>query len=148
MLQQGPRFGAPVKSGKPREIPMNSVLIETLRSVPQRIDSPYVFAGEPDKWLREACQSAKIKDVSWHSLRHTFGSRLAMAGVPLRHIAELMGHSSMQVTMRYAHLSPGHLADAVERLARPEGVKTGGQTDTATDTSQNQGSERATKKVG
>jgi len=45
-----------------------------------------------------------------------------------------MGHSEIQTTMRYAHLQPGHLADAVERLAPPEGVKTGGQTDTATDT--------------
>src|SRR5579875_1996469 len=134
------------KSGKPREIPMNSVLQQALRSIPQRIGSDYVFQGEPDKWFREACRLAGVKDCTWHSLRHTFGSRLAMAGVPLRHIAELMGHSSMQVTMRYAHLSPGHLADAVEKLVQPEGAKNGGQTDTATDTGKNEGSEATVKK--
>jgi hypothetical protein len=54
-----------------------------------------------------------------------------MAGVPMQHIAELMGHSEIQTTMRYAHLQPGHLADAVERLAS---AQIGGQTDTATST--------------
>jgi site-specific recombinase XerC len=52
-----------------------------------------------------------------------------MAGVSMRHLAELMGHSEIQTTMRYAHLAPGHLADAVEKLAEKRG-----QTDTATDT--------------
>jgi site-specific recombinase XerC len=47
----------------------------------------------------------------------------------MRHIAELMGHSEIQTTMRYAHLAPGHLADAVEKLAQNRG-----QTDTRTDT--------------
>ncbi len=49
----------------------------------------------------------------------------------MRHIAELMGRSEIQTTMRYAHLQPGQLADAVERLAT---AQTGGQTDTATST--------------
>ena len=120
------------KSGRPREIPMNSVLRETLRSIPHRIDSPYVFDGtDPGKWFREALKDAGISNFHWHDLRHTFASRLAMAGVPMRHIAELMGRSEIQTTMRYAHLQPGQLADAVERLAT---AQTGGQTDTATST--------------
>jgi integrase len=106
------------KSGKARDIPMNSVLRETLGSLPQRIDSPYVFDGtDPNKWFGKAIKRAGIRDFHWHDLRHTFASRLAMAGVPLRHIAELLGHSEIQTTMRYAHLQPGHLADAVEKLA-------------------------------
>jgi site-specific recombinase XerD len=52
-----------------------------------------------------------------------------MAGVPIRHVAELMGLSEIQTTMRYAHLAPGHLANAVERLTTV-------QTSTATDTDQ------------
>ena len=120
------------KSKKPREIPMNSVLRETLRSIPHRIDSPYVFDGtDPAKWFRQALKEAKVTNFHWNDLRHTFASRLAMAGVPIRHIAELMGHSEIQTTMRYAHLQPGHLAEAVERLAT---APTGGQTDTATST--------------
>jgi len=59
---------------------------------------------------------AKIKDCSWHCNRHTFASRLVMAGVDLRTVAELMGHSSIQMTMRYAHLTPQHNRAAVDRL--------------------------------
>lgn len=130
------------KSGKARNIPMNSTLRETLRSVPQRIDSPYVFEGtDPGKWLRQALKDAKITNFGWHDLRHTFASRLAMAGVPIRHIAELMGHSQIQVTMRYAHLQPGHLADAVELLAATE---SGEQTDTPISTRQS----TASAKIG
>jgi integrase len=115
---------------------MNSVLKETLRSIPRRIDSVLVFDGtDPGKWFGKAVKDAGIEDFSWHDLRHTFASRLAMAGVPLRHIAELMGHSEIQTTMRSAHLQPGHLRDVVERLA---------QTDTATSTE----AQAASTKVG
>lgn len=117
------------KSGRSREIPVNSVLREVLLSVPRTL-SPYVFAGtDPGKWFGRACRAAGIKDFSWHCLRHTFGSRLAMAGVPIRQIAELMGHTELQTTLRYAHLAPGYLREAVEQLAAPI------QTDTASDTS-------------
>jgi len=117
--------------GKARDIPINSVLRETLRSIPQRINSPYVFYGtDPGRWFGKIVKAAGIKDFTWHDCRHTFASRLAMAGVPMRHIAELMGHSEIQTTMRYAHLQPGHLADAVEKLATGSRE----QTDTAIDT--------------
>lgn len=77
------------KSNKPREIPMNSVLRETPRSIPRRISSPYVFDGtDPAKWFREVLNDAGIRNFHWHDLRLTFASRLAMAGVPIRHIAD------------------------------------------------------------
>jgi len=118
------------KSGRAREIPINSILRKTLISVP-RSTSPYVFDGsDPGKWFGKACRGAGIKDFSWHCLRHTFASRLVMAGVPIRAVAELMGHTELQTTLRYAHLAPGYLAEAVERLVPPAGV----QTDTAIDT--------------
>ena len=120
------------KPGKPREIPMNPVLREALRSLPRRIDSTYVFSStDPYKWFAKACKKAGIHHCRWHDLRHTFGSRLAMAGVPMRVIAELMGHSELQTTMRYAHLAPRYLADAVARL-----------TDTAADTGRRKANER------
>lgn len=60
---------------------------------------------------------SEIEHIRWHDLRHTFGSRLSMAGVDLRTIAALMGHKTIQMTMRYAHLSPKHNLNAVELIA-------------------------------
>lgn len=57
-----------------------------------------------------------VPSVRVHDLRHTFASWLAMRGVPLRTIAELMGHRTLKMVMRYAHLSPDHLRGAVDVL--------------------------------
>ena len=57
-----------------------------------------------------------MRDITWYCLRHTFASRLVMAGVDIRTVAELMGHKTIQMTMRYAHLAPEHGLAAVERL--------------------------------
>ena len=70
------------------------------------------------KWLDQACLTAKIDNFRWHDLRHTFASRLVMAGVDLRSIQELCGHRSIVTTQRYAHLSPDHQKANVEKLTR------------------------------
>ena len=73
-----------------------------------------------------ALKQAKIEGFRWHDLRHTFASRLVMAGVDLRTVQELLGHKTMAMTMRYSHLSPQHQLDAVKRLdAKPTGTTTG-----------------------
>ena len=59
---------------------------------------------------------AGIPRITWHCLRHTFASRLVMAGVDLRTVQELMGHKTIQMTCRYAHLGPQHRLSAVQRL--------------------------------
>jgi len=74
---------------------------------------------------------AKIRDFSWHCLRHTFASRLVMAGVDLRTVQELLGHKSIAMTVRYSHLSPAHTLAAVERLTE---VATEDSTGTKTST--------------
>jgi integrase len=115
------------KSGKTRTVPLNRLLRAALQS---HRESPagaaeYVFSrldGSPYRSIRTtfetACKRAGLKDVTPHVLRHTFASRLAMAGVDPRTIQELGGWASLAMVERYTHLSPTHKADAVKRIAR------------------------------
>ena len=64
----------------------------------------------------EARKRAGLKDLHFHDLRHTFGSHLVMAGADLATVSKLMGHTKIAMTMRYAHLAPRHLAEAVAKL--------------------------------
>jgi len=70
----------------------------------------------PKEWFNAACEKAGVADFTWHCLRHTFASRLVMAGVSLRKVQELMGHKTIAMTCRYAHLAPEYLQDAVSKL--------------------------------
>jgi integrase len=75
--------------------------------------------GKSDQFrlIREACTAAKITPaVSFHELRHSYGSRLAMRGVPMGVIAAQLGHSDTRMTERhYAHLSPSYVAETVRQ---------------------------------
>lgn len=120
------------KNGSIRHARLNSVaraILETRRQA-----SGLIFSGRYTwKWFPKAVEAAGLNTgrdaldkITWHTLRHTFASRLVMAGVPLKTVSNLLGHSSITVTERYAHLAPQHEADAVEMLVKP--------TDTRTDT--------------
>ena len=67
-------------------------------------------------WFPSACEETGIEGYTWHCNRHTFASRLVMAGVDLRTVAELLGHRTLQMVMRYSHLAPQHQSNAVDRL--------------------------------
>jgi site-specific recombinase XerD len=54
-----------------------------------------------------ACRRAGLRKIRWHDCRHSFASQLVMGGTPLRQVQEWLGHSTIQMTMRYSHLSPG-----------------------------------------
>ena len=76
----------------------------------------------PKAWFNPVMKNAvaengALTDVTWHTFRHTFISRLVMAGVDVRTVQDLAGHKSIQMTMRYAHLSPDHKLEAVDRLS-------------------------------
>lgn len=76
--------------------------------------------GIGDRQLRERWTQARAETglrCRWHDLRHSCASWLVQAGVPIYTVAEILGHSSVQVTKRYAHLAPQHLQDAIEKLA-------------------------------
>ncbi len=68
--------------------------------------------------FRKACKKAGIHDATWHDLRHTYASRLVEGGVDLYVVKELLGHSSILMTQRYAHLKPDRLKAAVAVLVR------------------------------
>jgi site-specific recombinase XerD len=121
------------KNGRTRHIPLNAVAVgafESLRPKGQSKGSP-VFpnaSGEAVQstrgWFEDAVKRAKLTDYQWHCNRHTFASRLVMAGVDLRTVGELMGHQTFQMTMRYAHLAPEHKVSAVDKLLQvPEQVQ-------------------------
>ena len=59
-----------------------------------------------------------LRPIGWHVLRHTFASQLAMCGAPLKSVQELMGHATIQMTMRYAHLAPEIARESVQLLDR------------------------------
>jgi integrase len=106
------------KHGEKRQVPMNSVVRETLRRVLAVLGDPRVFPGCRDIVHRfpKYVEKAGLVDFRFHDLRHTFASRLAMAGVDLLTIKELGGWKTLAMVQRYAHLSPGHQRQAVERL--------------------------------
>lgn len=142
------------KHGEMRHVSLNDRVMEILRNLPSRMKSPWVFTSsngvtpmDAQNFVRRvflpAMREAGIKDFRWHDLRHTFASRLIMAGADLKSVQELMGHKTITLTMKYAHLSPGHRMAAVQLLCSASGsVRAENRTDTTTDTSQK---ERATE---
>jgi integrase len=112
------------KNGEGRSVPLNDTLTMVLKSakVPQAREER-VFCnrnGLPYRSFRtafeRAVRQAGIADFTFHDLRHTFASRLVMAGVDLPTVKELMGHKHITMTLRYAHLSSDHKQAAVKKL--------------------------------
>ncbi len=112
------------KTGEIRKVPMNRALTETLKRVKKTSSCEYVFSdgenpyGDVKTGWWTALTNAGIEGFRFHDLRHTFGSRLGMAGVDIKTIQELMGHKDIKMTMRYSHPTPEHKRRAVEILDR------------------------------
>ncbi|WP_395117717.1 tyrosine-type recombinase/integrase [Rhodanobacter sp. FW102-FHT14D06] len=105
------------KSGKARHIPLNSEAVAVLKQWKKQEPEGRLFKLEctAKSWGR-LMEKAKLEDFRFHDLRHTFASKLVMAGIDLNTVRELLGHGDIKMTLRYAHLAPEHKAAAVEVL--------------------------------
>jgi integrase len=92
----------------------------------RRPDSEWVFTSPTGKFyrpertsyiLKRACKAACIPIVSWHKLRHSCATQLLMNGVPLTVVKEVLGHTSIEVTSIYTHVTPGLMWDYMHKLS-------------------------------
>jgi integrase len=126
------------KNEEPIHLPLNDWALTVLRKLKARSNpTGRVFISEetgkplncPKHWFTDAVRLAGIADFHWHDLRHTFATRLRGRGVALEDIADLLGHKTLAMTKRYAHISMDRLHQAVNQLPVAP-------TDTTTDTEQ------------
>lgn len=122
------------KNGERRVLPLTGPALELLRerAKVRRLDTDLLFPGTPHRnpdgsqkpiapvdvsaAFERTCLAAGIDDFRWHDLRHSAASYLAMNGASLAEIAEVLGHKTLQMVKRYAHLSDSHVAGVVARM--------------------------------
>lgn len=119
------------KSNRTRIIPVTPDLADELATLER--GGLLVFSTNGG-WIRHesarmhllaACEAAKIAPIGWHDLRHTFASHLAQAGAPITAIRELLGHSSLAMTMRYSHIDEDSLRRSIMLLgSQPTELRT------------------------
>lgn len=113
------------KNGEPRSIPVTGQALDVIRTHAKviRLDTPLVFPRADGRrpidirhaWY-QSLKQAEIEDFRFHDLRHTTASYLAMNGASLVEIAEVLGHKTLAMVQRYAHLSEGHTRSVLDRM--------------------------------
>lgn len=113
----------PPKNNRERLVPLTPRVCQILERLHR--DNVFVFGRSggrplhhdtPRITLKRFCNAAKLRPIGWHTLRHTFASQLVAKGATMKEVQELLGHSDIQTTMRYTHLAPSALREAVMRL--------------------------------
>jgi integrase len=121
------------KNGDPRVLPIVGKALETLRAMKLQgsARSEYVFptpSGIPgpfehfDSHWYDALEAAKVENFKFHDLRHSCASYLAAQGASLIEIADTLGHRTMSMVKRYAHLTQSHKVTAIEKMAKERGL--------------------------
>lgn len=115
------------KNNQPRYIPMNSIVRDTINNVTKNLNSPYLFVSKYgtqyhgfDDTFRNVLKRAGISGVCWHTLRHSFASWLAEEGATPQELQNLLGHKTLNMVLRYAHLSPNCLKERVQKLVEKD----------------------------
>jgi integrase len=112
------------KGGRSREVPLSPDLLTILKAQ-RHLRGELVFCdleghaltkNQCRRPLYDSCKRAGLRQIGWHVLRHTFASHLVMRGAAIKVVQELLGHTDIMTTMRYAHLSPETRRDAVALL--------------------------------
>ena len=127
LTQEGRIFFAQVTAGKPgadRIFAHDGVVRQATRQEPAETKRSPWGKSHQSRLMQDACTNAKITPAaSFHELRHTYASRLAMRGVPMAVIAAQLGHSDTRMTERhYAHLGPTYVADTVRQAFGELGI--------------------------
>lgn len=107
------------KSARRREIPMRQVVYNVLSSLPGPHEGRVWPSGDIRSAFETAVKAAKIDDFHFHAARHHFASWFVMRGGSLQALKEILGHATLSMTMRYAHLAPEHLRGEVVKTERP-----------------------------
>jgi integrase len=119
------------KGDKDRDVPMTDAVYKMLSEMPEGDSWELVFPGRRGQVMRSVSSTYERtvkelklnkgvvdpkKKITFHTLRHTYASRLVKAGVDLYRVQKLMGHSSIRQTERYSHLANSDLKDAVRQM--------------------------------
>ncbi|MGH7391537.1 MAG: site-specific integrase [Candidatus Rokuibacteriota bacterium] len=108
------------KSGKRREVPMRQRVYDVLAARAGDRKGRVWPSGDIRSAFETAVEAAQLdKAFTFHGCRHHFASWFVMRGGSLAALQALLGHATLAMTMRYAHLSQGHLRDEIERTERP-----------------------------
>ena len=118
------------KSARPLSLPLNNAAFRVVEMRLAVQHGPHVFYNpltgdrftDVNNALKAAGKRAKLAKVTWHMFRHTFASRLTRDGVDIVTVKELLGHSNISTTMRYAHSNDDAKRRAVNRLANSDNV--------------------------
>ncbi len=114
------------KNNNSRYIPLNDEALNIMKQLYKKSDlkNGLVFPSKNNQPFNNVKRSwssilkkAQITQFRWHDLRHHFASKLVMAGIDLNTVRELLGHSDIKMTLRYAHLAPEHKIKAVKKIA-------------------------------